>query len=256
MDVSAVVCTWRCAEIIEDCLRSLKDNRVAEIILVDAGSDDGTCEIAKPYVDFILSDPREGLATARNIGIKAAKSTYVLNIGADNVLPSGSLEVMLETLTMGSYTGVSAVTELRPPLKNYIAWAMNRYKLARFYPGERGVVGTPSLFPRHVLEENLFDSKMSWSDDSDLCTRLAAKGAKFAIAPTKVFEIGNESMKSVIYRWRHYGKSDWETYTKYSKKWGPPRKFRSITHPLRQELLYPLRRIPFPAKLGMIPFLI
>ena len=44
-DVSAVVCSWNCAESIERCLKSLRDNNIGELILVDANSDDGTRDI-------------------------------------------------------------------------------------------------------------------------------------------------------------------------------------------------------------------
>ena len=94
-DVSAVVCSWNAASSIDECLSSLKENRIGEIILVDADSDDGTREIAEKYADKILIDPREGLARARNIGITEASKKYVLNVGADNIMPVGSINKML-----------------------------------------------------------------------------------------------------------------------------------------------------------------
>ncbi|HME54286.1 MAG TPA: glycosyltransferase family 2 protein [Candidatus Lokiarchaeia archaeon] len=255
LDVSAIVCTWNCRNTIERCLKSLRDNNVGEVILVDASSNDGTREIASKYVDKVLTDPREGLARARNIGIAEAIKTYVVNVGADNIMPKGSIAKMLEYMKEGGYAGVSAMTFMMDTRMNYITNAMNYYKKARFFPGERAVIGTPTLFRTRLLQENPYDNKMSWSDDGDLCTRLGKEGNKFAIANVGVYEIGSETIKSVFYRWKGYGKSDWETYTKNSPGWNIRRKIFSITYPLRNELLYPFIKIPGANRFRVLPFI-
>ena len=97
-EVTAVVCSWDAEEIIGECLASLRKNGVGEIILVDANSLDKTRQIASQYVDKILTDPGDGLARARNIGIQEATGKYILNFGSDNILLEGSLEKMLSWL--------------------------------------------------------------------------------------------------------------------------------------------------------------
>lgn len=254
-DVSAVVCTWNAAATIDDCLQSLKENQVGEIILVDADSDDRTREIAKKYTDKILSDPREGLARARNIGITEASKKYVLNVGADNVMPTGSINKMLQYIQDNGYSGVSAMTFLKDSDRNYISWAMNCYKKARYYSGERNVIGTPTLFTAKLLKENPYDNKMSWSDDGDLCDRFRKNGHRFAVSDVVVYEIGSENLRSVLYRWKGYGKSDWEVYTKNKPEWKFTRKIYSLTHPLRNELIFPFMRIPGVNRIFALPFL-
>ncbi len=256
LDVSAVVCTWNCRTTIEACLKSLRDNQLGEIILVDANSDDGTRMIAEKYVDKILTDPREGLARARNIGIAEASKQFVINVGADNIMPPGSVVQMLIAMKKGNYSGVSAMTLMKNNRMNYITTAMNSYKKARYFPGERSVIGTPTLFQTELLKKNPYDNKMSWSDDGDLCTRLGQQGHKFAIANVIVYEIGSETIKSVFYRWKGYGKSDWETYTKNSRGWNTRRKWFSITYPLRNELIYPFVRIGGFHRFKMLTFLL
>lgn len=255
-DITAVICSWNTAGTIAECMKSLQDNGIGNIILVDADSDDGTREIAKAFTNDILSDPRQGLATARNIGISKVKTKYVLNWGADNVMPAGSLEKMLNTLLDKGYSGVSAMTLLKNTDSNYISWSMNHYKIARFYPGERTVIGTPTLFEAKLLQENPYDNKMSWSDDGDLCSRLSQQGHKFAITDTFVYEIGSESMKSVHYRWKGYGKSDWETFAKNSLQWSFWRKLYSLSHPFRHELFWPFVRTKGLTRFGLLPFLL
>lgn len=255
-EVSAVICSWNAENIIEECLSSLRKNNVGEIVLVDASSTDKTRQIASSYVDEILTDPREGLARARNIGIAKTKGKYVLNFGSDNILPEGALIKMLKWLTERNFSGVSAVTHVKNSQESYLARAMNWYKQARFYPGERGVIGTPTLFKADLLKEHPYDDKMGWSDDSDLCDRLRPKGHRFAISETVVLEVGSETLKSVIYRWKGYGRSDWEIYKKYSKDWNLTRKLKSFVHPLRVELIQPFLRIKGSMRIDILPFLL
>ncbi len=254
-EVSAVVCTWNAENIIEECLVSLRSNNVGEIVVVDASSTDRTRQIASNYADTILTDPRKGLAYARNIGIAKTKGKYILNCGSDNVLPDEALAKMLKCLIDKKYTGVSAVTYLKDTQASYLAKAMDLYKRARFYPGERPVIGTPTLFLADILKEYLYDSKMGWSDDSDLCDRLAKLGHSFAIADAFVWEIGSESLAQVLYRWNGYGRSDWEIYSKYSPSWSLERRLKSFVHPLRVEFIQPLLRLEDKEKIDVFPFL-
>lgn len=253
--VSAVVCTWNAIASIQAVLQSLGENGVKEIIVVDADSDDGTREVATDLADRVITDPRKGLATARNYGIAEATGRWVLNCGADNVMPPGSIAAMVRELERRGWSGVSACTVLDGSGGSYLSWAMGAYKRARYYPGERPVIGTPTIFATDLLQANPYDPIMSWSDDGDLCTRLGAEGHRFGISDVEVLESGTETLGSIFTRWRGYGKSDWETYRKYGPRWSVPRKIWSLLHPLRHELIYPFVTIKGTDRLRVFPFL-
>jgi len=255
-EVSAVVCTWDAENIIEECLDSLRNNGVGEIIVVDADSDDRTREIASRFTNKILTDPREGLAQARNMGINRAKGKYILNFGSDNVLPDGTLNKMLKWLVEKKYSGVSAITHLKYANRNYLASAMDLYKKARYYPGERQVIGTPTLFHAKLQKEFPYDRQMGWADDADLCDRLVKQGHSFAVSDAIVWEIGSENIRSVVYRWKGCGRSDWEVYKKYASSWPFRRKLWSLTHPLRVESITPFLRSRGWSRFYILPFLL
>ncbi len=256
-DVTAVVCTWNAAQTIEASLISLVESNVESIILVDADSEDDTVQIASKYCEKILKDPRKGLAVARNIGIQEVKTRYVLNWGADNILPLGSLQIMIQTLKNGSYAGVSAMTYIKSPKKNYFSWALNVYKKARYYPGERHVIGTPTLFETALLKKYPYDPAMSHSDDGDLCDRLASMGYRFSIANSFVYEAGYDSVESLVERWKRYGKSDYEIYKKNQSEWTYKRKIKSLLYPLKNELIFPISNTRgLTSILGVVPFLL
>lgn len=257
VDVSVVICTKNAAKTIVECLKSIKKNNPKEIILVDAYSNDGTKELAQPYVTKIVEDPGLGLAMARNIGLDHTTGKYVCNVGPDNVLPKGTLKHCIDYLIRNNHVGVSTQTFMENADTSYLSHAMNLYKKARYYPGLRSVIGTPHLYITEIQKKYRFDDKMTWSDDSDLCLRLSKLGYTFGIADTFVYEIGMESTSSIRTRWKNYGRSDFEYYSKYSKDWMTKRKLWSLLHPLYSEFLLPLlsKRLKLIEKLRALPFL-
>lgn len=256
LDVTAVVCAWNAARSIKTCLLSLHENNVREIILVDADSNDGTREITKDLADRVYTDPRQGLAVARNIGLDNAQCKYFLSVGADNKMPSGTVRAMVDELERGFYSGVGCTTIIEES-NDYFSWALNKYKKARYFPGERQVIGTPHMYKTDLLRKYRFDPIMSWSDDGDLCDRLIADGHKLVIIDKPAIEISQSNLKDIFKRWQMYGKSDWETFRKYKPTWSTKRKILSILHPLRKELLQPLVRAGnFFDIIRIVPFLL
>ena len=252
--VTAVVCTRDCEASIEACLRSLRDNGVGEIIVVDASSSDQTREIAGLFADEVLTDRGMGLGTARNLGIRRATLDFILNCGPDNVMPPGSIRGLLEAKETGGWAGVSAMTLVEG--RGYASWASRRYKIARFTPGERSVIGTPTLFDTAMIQRHPFDDRATYSDDAELCERWTSVfGARFAIADVVAHEIGQNEIPSLITRFVSYGRSDHETFRRSRDSWSRRRRMRSVLHPLRVDFLEPFARMPFPADFVAVPFL-
>ena len=253
-NVTAVVCSWNAIRSIEKCLKSLTANGI-NIIVVDADSTDGSKEIAYQYANEVITDPKKGLAVARNLGIEKVQTKYVLNWGVDNILPEGQLKIMIDCLEHNKFGGVSAQTFVKSEKMNYLSGSLNLYKKARYFPGERDTIGTPTLFLTSLLKENQYDRKMSHSDDGDICTRLAKKNYKFAISNAFVYEYGCENLSTICQRWRNYGKSDSEIFSKYSQDWSLNRKVKSILYPLNNEFLLPLKKSKIHNKVKLLPFL-
>ena len=254
LDLSVVVCTYNSEAMISDCLDSIRKNNPKEIILVDANSADKKKEIAEPFVDKILNDGGNGLGNARNMGLDAAKCKYITFVGPDNIMPEGSLKRMIEYLKEYKCSIVSAMTMLRDT-DSYLGWAQNIYR-AKYTPGYKDVVGTPTLFETEVLKKYRYDPFMKNSDDTDLCTRMAMDGHKFAISDATVFEMGFTSIEAVLERWTRYGRGDYLFYKKYSKEWSIGRKFQSYCHPFLTDFLSTIKSTGVFKSLPIIPFLI
>jgi len=255
-DVSAVICTKNSITGITRCLESLRAAGVGEIIVVDAHSTDGTREVANAIADLVLEDPGTGLGNARNIGIAHTTRPLILNMGSDNVMPPGQLQVMIDSLRNNEYQGVSAQTLIEG--SDYVSRGLNAWRRGRFMPGPAAVIGTPTLFQGDLLRKHPYDPSRVFSDDSELCERWTREfGAKFAISDANVTEVGKTSWEEVRVRCRMYGISDAEIYgLGRSEGWSASRKAASILHPLRADFVRPLKNLPLSDAVTAAPFLL
>ena len=242
-DVSAVICTLNSISSIEQCLESLKASGIGQVVVVDANSADGTKAIAERFADVVLTDPGTGLGNARNIGIASTTKPLILNMGSDNVLPVGQLQVMIDCLESEHLQGVSAQTMIAGD--DYVAKGLNAWRTGRFVPGPAQVIGTPTLFDGDLLRSHPYDATRKFSDDSELCERWAKEfGATFAISHAYVEEIGKTSWSEVIIRCRMYGISDEEVFRiGRGDGWSLPRQAKSLIHPARVDLVEPITRL-------------
>jgi rSAM/selenodomain-associated transferase 2 len=95
--LSIVIPTWNEAGHIEDALAALQPLRRngVEIIVVDAGSADGTANLARPQSDQVIIASR-GRARQMNAGAAAARGDLLIFLHADTRLPA-TAEVAVRT---------------------------------------------------------------------------------------------------------------------------------------------------------------
>lgn len=255
-DVSAVICTMNSISGIEQCLTSLRDTGVGEIIVVDAASRDGTAEVAQRLADLVLEDPGTGLGNARNVGIARSTKPLVLNMGSDNVMPPGQLQRMIDALESDDLQGVSAQTRIDGD--DVVSRGLNAWRAGRFVPGPADVIGTPTLFRGDLIRAHPYDSSRVFSDDSELCERWAREfQARFAISDAYVTEVGKTTWPEVLVRCRMYGISDDEIFRKgRAAGWSIPRQAQSLLHPLKADFVTPVTRLPVPEAIVNVPFLL
>lgn len=90
--VSVTVITWNEEERLRRCLESVA--WADEIVVVDAGSEDKTVEIARGFTDHVLVRPWDGFAPQKNFAVERASGEWVLSLDADEeVSPELAVEI-------------------------------------------------------------------------------------------------------------------------------------------------------------------
>ena len=250
--VTAVICTRISKDSIRQCLDSIT-TFISNVIVVDGGSTDGTLNIIKDYKVSLLRDSGSGLGEARNLGVSNVKTKYVLNCGADNVLQRDLVQAMIKKIESNEQLfGVSCLTLVADT--GYLAGACNSIWKTRFNSGLVPMIGTPNLFRREHLVDFGYSNARGWSDDEDICFRMREElGAKFEILNESCFEVGQASWRRLIYRYFHYGYSDFEIFSSRKKGWTFMRKLKSILHPYRVEFSRPITKLKTTEKIIYFP---
>ena len=102
-ELSVVIVSYRCAELLAECLDSVGANRAdveMEVMVVDNASGDDTVAVARSYdwVDVEALDDNVGFARANNRAMDRSPGKAVLVLNPDTVLPPGSLRACLDYL--------------------------------------------------------------------------------------------------------------------------------------------------------------
>ncbi len=88
ISISIVIPTYNSAKTLPACLESIREQDYpvdkVEIIIADAGSSDGTVEIARRFTDKIYCN---SLKTEKAVGVRFARGEVVGLIDSDNILP-------------------------------------------------------------------------------------------------------------------------------------------------------------------------
>lgn len=215
-DVTAVVPVKDDAGRIEAALASLRG--VAEVVVVDDGSSDGTGDVARAAGARVLRHERpRGPAAARNAGLAAARTPLVLMVDADTSAPPGWAEPLLGALADPE---VLLVAPRVLGLDRRGGSLVERYERVQspLDQGSRpGLVGpgrdiafvpAAGLLVRRedLLALGGFDEQLATGEDVDLCTRAADAGWLLRYDPAVVLRHDHRTrLRSMLTRRYQYG---------------------------------------------------
>ncbi|BAZ13042.1 glycosyl transferase family protein [Calothrix sp. NIES-4071] len=164
-----------------------------EIIVVDAGSEDGTCDIANTTgVKVIASD--RGRAVQMNAGAAVASGDILLFLHADTLLPSKFDDMVRETLQLGVVAGAFKLKiNGKPWGLRLVEWGVDmRSKYFQLPYGDQAIFCKSEIF-----EKIDGFSELPIMEDFELVRRLKSIG-RIAIIPAHVLTSGRRWLQRGI----------------------------------------------------------
>ncbi len=187
-EVSVVVPAYNVEKYIADALSSLERQSFSnfEVLVVDDGSSDRTPEIIKSFSDRdsrfkLLQKPNGGLSSARNYGIRHAKSEYIALLDGDDIYGSEKLANHVTRLRSSPQIGIvysasQAISDDGTPTFIRLSGKpIKRDPLAALLCKNFIGHGSNAIFRRCIVDEiGGFDETLRSCEDVDFWLRIAA----------------------------------------------------------------------------------
>lgn len=220
--VSIILPTLNCANIIRQCLDSIKRQTYSniELIIVDAQSKDGTDEIAQEY-GKVLSFKREpymawGTPYQQNFGASKANGKYLYFVDSDMVLPENAIETYVKDIE-----GANADSMIIPEISYGEGfWAKCKVLERSAYVLEDRSIEAPR-FHKKVVWDRLggLNPDMGGHYDWDIHYRLLENNYKVARSSKPIYHNeGKLTLKWLIKKKFTYGKTFLPYFMKYRHK--------------------------------------
>lgn len=202
--ISIIIVNWNGRYWLDTCLPALAAQSFQdfEILLVDNGSQDDSCtwvEANWPQVHLLPQASNLGFAQANNIGIKAARGSYIVTLNNDTIPEPTWLDALLKGVSDPNVGMVASQICFwqRPSIldsagievdKAGVAWNRGYGDLVSTALAARDVFGpsaAAALYRRQMLDEiGLFDeSYFAYYEDVDLAWRAQKQGWRCQYVP-------------------------------------------------------------------------
>jgi glycosyltransferase involved in cell wall biosynthesis len=192
--VSIVVPVRNAERTIGDCIGSLLRLRYPaarrDIIVVDNGSSDASCELIRGFPVRLVSEPRRGPSWARNAGIERSTGDIIAFIDADCIAATRWLRCLVAAFADPTVSAVAGEILAYPPhswAEYYMARRKSHWQRAALAAERPYIVSANFAVRRAVLERiGLFDPRFLIGQDQDFSWRLFAAGLRVEYAPEAV----------------------------------------------------------------------
>jgi len=225
--VSVVVCAYNAESTMEECMESLRFDRVRypnyEVIVVDDGSTDRTRVIAERYPKYrLISHENRGLSVARNEGILAATGEIVAFTDSDCAVDPDWLTFLVHRLLSENFAAVGG-PNLPPPESDWVQEVVARspggptHVLLTDWEAEHIPGCNMAFWRKHVIDVGLFDPiYRSAGDDVDICWRLQNAGHKIGFsAAALVWHRRRATVRAYLNQQKGYGRAEALLYFKH-----------------------------------------
>ncbi|MEO6954022.1 MAG: TIGR04283 family arsenosugar biosynthesis glycosyltransferase [Polyangia bacterium] len=173
MSVALVVPVWNERDLLDSlCATIDRAKETCEVLVVDGGSTDGTCEALRERGIRVLEAPR-GRANQMNAGAAATTASTLLFLHADTRLPDGASAAVADAIEAGATAGCFKLHIESPDPRLRAAAAIINLR-SRYL---RSATGDQALFVRRDVFEQIGGYReVPLCEDLDLVRRLRGLG--------------------------------------------------------------------------------
>lgn len=225
MKIDAIMTTYNEKKNLKICIPSVFNQTLPprRLVIVDAGSTDGTLELIKKFrkkysIKFII---RRGCnrSKGRNEAIKKSTAEYIFSLNADVKLKRNCIESLARIIIRDSDIGAVGGIQVFPKNQNVIA------KAVWYLPGmsELSEINTPLVMKKEIevknipcecclwrrkalVESGMFNEKLNWGEDPELHYRMRKRGWKLVATRKAKFEhFYKNTIKKFIKQQLFYG---------------------------------------------------
>ncbi|MGL4760508.1 MAG: glycosyltransferase family 2 protein [Sarcina sp.] len=185
--VTIIIPVYNAIENIEETLRSAINQTYEnkEIILIDDGSNDGSGEVIKKYLNkniFYFYQENKGVSVARNKGIELASGDYIMFLDSDDILDENKVIKQIEAIKRDKadicYCGYN-LWEKKKNTYNKYNMKFKKGFILEDYLNENTIPQTCTwLIDKKILKkvDLKFTDGCSWGEDIEFFSKLLLKG--------------------------------------------------------------------------------
>ncbi len=220
--VTIVTVNYKTADLVNDCVQSIKDHKPADmpvtIVVVDNGSGDGSLEkIAAAHPDITLIDGKEniGFSKGNNLALRHVDTPYAMLFNNDALMLPGALERMVDFMESNPDCGMCGARVLNPDMTDQdypCSFPSIREMFRRVFGGPQfpakdvedrskpiqmdRIHGACLMTRREILETvGLMDEQFyMYEEDMDWCLRVRNAGWKLWLLPdVSIIHLGGQT---------------------------------------------------------------
>jgi len=180
-NLTIVIVTLKSENIIDQCLESI-DKNIPVIVVENSNNQKFKNRLESKYQNLkcILAESNLGMGAGNNIGIKEAKTEFILILNPDVLLEKNTLdELFLASQKLSNFSIIA------PLEKKYINYGIPNNKNDEFPFEVQWVDGFAMLLNKKKFKEEIyFDEEFfMYLENNDLCKRVRNNGGSIFIVP-------------------------------------------------------------------------
>ena len=201
-NLSIVIVTFKSEAVVHECIKSI--DKEIKIIIVENSNDSHFKEkVEKIYknVTCVLSAQNFGMGRGNNIGIKLAKTEYVLILNPDVILEQNTIEELINASQKISNFAILAPILSDFDYPNYKLDSNKKFSNEKNFPFKvKSVDGFAILFNKKkldkIIQKDYFDENFfMYLENDDLCKRIRDANEDIFIIPnSKIKHLGGKAV--------------------------------------------------------------